>query len=145
MKYKDMIQHHQRLIELHSKASDPEQELRLRNLVDKIGLRLVDAKAAHELAEANKRRLRNEKRMDNLKARVAKTGMTFDEWLAWAKSLYDITSEFTVVSRAANWSVDMSWDHKEYIDALEKVEQLVRYKDYDRQRGRGSYIADLSK
>jgi hypothetical protein len=75
--------------------------------------------------------------------RVTNKYGNYDEWFTWAKSLYIIHLNFTVESTARNWQEERSWACIDEIDALEKVEQLVYYKEYDRNRGRGDMVSDL--
>lgn len=85
-----------------------------------------------------------------IRARVEKAGHDYDEWWTWAKSLYDIriTTDgpgYRVVSMARDWEEAPSWEFGHEIDCKEKIEQLVGYKMYDRNRGRGSIEDDLKE
>lgn len=93
------------------------------------------------------RKLAETARLNNIKARITKKvnqlGHTYDQWYDWATSLYTITSEFKVISSARDWDEEMSWEMPDAPSALEKVEQLVGYKIYDRNRGRGNMDKDM--
>lgn len=84
-------------------------------------------------------------RYDKLKTRIAKHGETYEVWLQWANTLYTITPEFKVISNAVEWKEERSWDCGTEIDCLEKIEQLIGYKEFDRKRGRGDINKDLTK
>lgn len=81
-----------------------------------------------------------------LRERVTNTGVNYDEWQAWALSLYSITqldnSTYQVDSKAKQWN--KSWIEPDHISAEEKIEQLCGYKMYDRSRGRGDIELDLT-
>jgi len=69
----------------------------------------------------------------------------YDVWLAWAQSLYIIHLNWLVESRARDWQDTRTWQCDSEIDALEKIAELVKYKVYDRARGRGNMESDLLK
>lgn len=84
-----------------------------------------------------------------IRGRVEKAGLDYDEWWAWAQSLYSIdycvnSNQFVVTSKARTWETDMSWGFADQISCKEKVEQLVGYKIRDRKRGRGDMEKDLA-
>lgn len=72
-----------------------------------------------------------EARRARLEARVSKIYGSFDEWYKWAQSMYIINNEFKVISKALNWTEEMSWESPDEQTALEKVEQLIRWKHYN--------------
>lgn len=87
-----------------------------------------------------------------LKDRVVKSGTNFDAWEEWARSLYSIEEpdglllfSYRLRSKAREWKEEMSWDLPADIDCKEKIEQLIGYKVYDRQRERGDMEKDLSE
>jgi len=84
------------------------------------------------------------KRLAELTARVTITHGSYDKWYKWAMSLYTITEDFTVLSAARNWHIDVSWQFDNYMSCLEKIEQLIQYKEYDRGRGRGNKELDVA-
>lgn len=65
------------------------------------------------------------------------------DWYMWAKSLYTIDDNYTVTSAARDWSEERQWLCGCQSEALEKIEQLIEYKEYDRNRGRGDMDKDL--
>ena len=89
-----------------------------------------------------------EKRMKGWKRkmglRLEGSSISITEWIEWAKSLYsieDMGGMYTVTSRCS----DGVWELEYEVDALEKVWQLIGYKEYDRKRGRGCVEEDLIK
>lgn len=71
-------------------------------------------------------------RLQVLKDKIAiKWQASFEEWDVWARSLYIIDCEYTVISKARQWNEEVSWANGSEYEALEKVEQLLYYKYYD--------------
>lgn len=87
-------------------------------------------------------------RMEALKERISNLSddIDFDEWIKWAKTLYSIeenNGNFTVKSVAKNWKSDKTWTVDSKVSAYEKIERLIDYKDYDRNRNIGDREEDL--
>lgn len=99
----------------------------------------------HIVDDSEDESISDAKRMVAHIARVKlKYGSDYDVWLKWAESLYNISSDFTVTSTARNWVQDKTWKFEKQIDAVEKREILVGYKEHDRKRGRGDIDKDLA-
>ncbi len=88
--------------------------------------------------------------LDQLKFRSKveeKTGVDFNEWWTWAKSLYKfgptLSGTMRVQSFALEWKEPMVWEFDSEYDCQKKVWQLCGYKIYDRKRGRGDMAEDL--
>ena len=85
---------------------------------------------------------------DRIAAKIEANGSfrSYDDWYKWAMSLYRIDDNFTVHSKARNWNEEdpMYWTCCSEAEALEKIEQLINYKIYDRNRGSGDMTKDLS-
>lgn len=64
------------------------------------------------------------------------------DWEEWARSLY-IDSDGTIQSKARAWKEPVFWPYATEFEKLKKIEQLVRYKIYDRARGHGDIETDL--
>lgn len=75
--------------------------------------------------------------------RIEDSGINYDEWLEWAMSLYSITSDFKVISKARDWKEEKSWDCDSNVGARERIEILVGYKIKDRKRGHGDMLKDI--
>lgn len=73
-------------------------------------------------------------REENLRRRIGEKFGNYTDWLKWAESLYDITPDFTVVSKARDWEEEKSWCFSDRISCLEKIEQLIYWKEYDHFR-----------
>lgn len=89
--------------------------------------------------EEGEKRLRLWKR--KMSARL-EGGVSITEWLEWAFSQYQVSevdSTFTVSSSCS----PKSWTFDYEAEALEKVAQLVGWKEVDRKRGRGCMMEDL--
>jgi hypothetical protein len=67
------------------------------------------------------------------------------EWRQWATSLYSLTDTNSVTSSARDWKEAKTWQFTKRSDALLQVEKLIRYKVYDRCRGRGDAEQDLAQ
>jgi hypothetical protein len=81
-----------------------------------------------------------------LEQRIIERVGDFEVWMDWAKSLYAITYDaglYEVKSKARDWKDDRVWKFEHNIDCLEKIEQLIGYKIYDRKRGRGDMGEDV--
>lgn len=85
-----------------------------------------------------------QQRKDRLIARVTNSGIKYNDWIEWANSLYEITPEFKVISHAAKWKNEMSWQCDSDIGCLERIETLIGYKIADRKRGIGDEDKDLA-
>lgn len=86
-------------------------------------------------------------RENKIKSKLEDHGIEYDEWIAWAESLYTIEkvdSKFLLRSNARDWVEERNWIFDFDIDAKEKRFQLVGYKIHDRKRGRGSMEKDLN-
>lgn len=91
-------------------------------------------------------------RREALEERIRAQGVSMGDWLDWAHSLYSIKNNstiqapgWTVQSKARVWKNTKIWHLNSEIDCLEKVEQLIGYKIYDRERDRGDLIKDLAE
>lgn len=87
-----------------------------------------------------------EKRRQKLITKIKEvSGMDFDIWWETVKRMYTVTDDFTVVSKAKDWKEAKTWKCGSEIGAQEKILELVGYKELDRNRGFGSYEADLER
>lgn len=66
------------------------------------------------------------------------------EWEEWARSLY-IDVGGSIQSTAKAWKEPVVWPYSTEFEKLKKIEQLVRYKIYDRSRGSGDIETDLAQ
>lgn len=83
------------------------------------------------------------KRQKNFESKYA--GST---WWEMCMKLYTITEqngEFVVESMAREWEEEKKWAFTFKVEAMEKVEQLVKWKDLDRKRGFGDRDQDIEK
>ncbi len=76
-----------------------------------------------------KRRLAE--REESFKKRIAEKHGNFEDWYKWALSLYYITTDNRVVSNARDWEEERSWACSDRVSCLEKIEQLIDWKEYD--------------
>ena len=84
-------------------------------------------------------------RANKIRSLRDKLAMEFgEEWEEWAKSLY-VDMDGKIISTARDWKFEKSWYYNDELEKLQKIEQLIRYKVYDRRRGHGSVDEDLQK
>lgn len=80
---------------------------------------------------------------------IAKRGGEHGEWFELVRKLYFIdqsTEGYSVRSAAANWKEQPVWgpfSHK--YEALQKIDELVKFKIHDRKRGIGDHEADIER
>lgn len=71
------------------------------------------------------------------------------DWWELAKKQYPIEEKpgggFRVKSEAKQWKNDKEWEFDYKVQALEKIEKLVKWLDQGRKRGFGDKEADLEK
>ena len=108
------------------------------------------AEEISQVEDAHKRRMEEEdqrRREEDLKRRITSKCGDYLQWLSWAESLYPITqenNEYTFTSNARNWKDGHTYGpYRSKIEALERIEELINYKIYDRNRGRGDINEDL--
>jgi len=102
--------------------------LELEEKANLIADEISQAEDAYEKAQQKKQ---EDERYKRLKERVQDKYNNFADWLVWAESLYIIHEDFTVESIALKWSEQKTWITSSRIEALEKIEQLINYKEYD--------------
>lgn len=91
--------------------------------------------------EEGEKRMRVWKR--KMGVRLEGSGVSFTEWMEWAKSQYRVIEEDGIVKVLSSCS-NKEWEFEYEVDGLEKVWQLIGYKEYDRGRGRGSMEEDMN-
>ncbi len=89
------------------------------------------AQAQTKLNEERQWQADIENRISEHKRRVEAKYGNYDSWFKWAMSQYTISDEYKVVSTACEWKEEMSWQCSCKPEALEKIEQLLKYKEYD--------------
>ena len=129
--------------------SDPEYEA-LSAKADELYASIEADHRRVELAEQQaKERALVEQRKIKAEEIEARLTVRFGTWDAWAKSLYIIEeielTRFRLISKAKNWSDDnpKEWIFDSKLECLEKIEQLIEWKEYDRARGSGDVKKDL--
>ncbi len=103
-----------------------------------------ETKLRYEMERDKHRASYDKARLGELKERLAKQGIDYEDWVEWANSLYVIEPSLNSVivrSNAKDW--DKIWEVDSHIDGLLKIEQLIGYKIHDRKRGRGDMEKDL--
>lgn len=108
--------------------------------------------ARQSIIAINEKQLKeHEDMLDQLKFRgrvETATGVDFNTWWSWAKSLYKIgptlSGGMRVESFAREWDKPMVWEFDSEYNCQKKVWQLCGYKIYDRKRGRGNMERDLT-
>jgi len=84
---------------------------------------------------AKKKGLTVEERMKRLEAKqrklAARQGMSYEEWLKVANSLYSIDGNYTVTSIARGPDHMQTWETSSEIAAKERIYKLLAYKRYD--------------
>lgn len=114
--------------------------------------RRMDAMGFHAQADVWRKRAlelkkeEGEKRLAKWKkkmgVRLQGSGVSITEWLEWAFSQYSIAERecaYVVLSCCS----DKTWTFDYEADALEKIVQLVGWKEADRNRGRGCMEEDV--
>jgi hypothetical protein len=130
-------------IELYTKwrdnAKTPEDKQMYTNMLRCWDNKLVKTKQEDE-----------ERREKKLQKKVEARGHTYTDWLAWAASLYPIAKEaensFVVKSVARDWKTNRHkhvYTYETKVEALEKIDQLITTKEYDRARGHASGKDDM--
>jgi hypothetical protein len=117
------------------KQDSPEYKILETELEDRAKRSIITNQSNKESAE-NRRIKAVEDRM------TAKYGA---DWFTWAKSLYTIDDNYTVTSAARDWEEPKEWACGCKSEAMEKIEQLIFYKEYDRNRGHGDMDKDLEE
>jgi len=121
-----------------------EKEMEERRVIEKAQARKQREKEIEEM-EARKVIEKAQARVQRFRDYIEEKYGRYDVWLAWAQSLYIIHLNWLVESRARDWQDTRTWQCYSEIDALEKIAELVKYKVYDRARGRGNMESDLLK
>ena len=121
-----------------------EKEMEERRVIEKAQARKQREKEIEEM-EARKVIEKAQARVQRFRDYIEEKYGRYDVWLAWAQSLYIIHLNWLVESRARDWQDTRTWQCDSEIDALEKIAELVKYKVYDRARGRGNMESDLLK
>lgn len=134
MNVQELYKQYETFSNLAENTDETEAKARFTKLRDVYLTKFNDAKQA-EITDRYKK----------LERRVTLAGVNMAEWREWAETLYTITPTFELVSTAKQWKTQKSWQYETEIDCLEKIEQLIGYKIYDRKRGHGDVNEDLAK
>lgn len=113
---------------------------------EKIDISLLDEWIIALIPEAME--IVKEKRLEKIVNKITiqannNGGHSFEEWYEWAMSLYIITAEFKVISKAKEWNDEKSWECDDKAGALERIFILIGYKIQDRNRDVGNMNKDL--
>jgi hypothetical protein len=71
------------------------------------------------------------RREELFKERIAEKYGDYMDWYEWATSHYVIEEDNRVVSKAKKWEEEISWNCGSRIEALEKIKQLVSWREYN--------------
>ena len=110
-----------------TRASD-EQIAKLERRADEIADQITQLEEMKKKLDAQRAL---DQRYTKLQMRIRGHHGSFADWLQWAESLYKIHDDFTVESLAVEWKEEKKWATDSKIEALEKIEQLLMYKEYD--------------